>query len=253
MKKTKPKLVYEWRVPEGGGAPLLCMPNVPHALHGLAPRVIMGATEWNKYRATVYAEHKDICEICGAKLSGKRASGLPMHHAHEIYQLDYRTKTSTFIRACCICPTCHNFIHSGRAITMYKDHTPLWTKESVLEVARHGFELVHKWNQQHPDQPKLKCFQTFLDWMKEPTLESEMRSLAQEYQIELYHVPPTDTKGNWGKWKLVYDGTEYYSPYQSQAEWKVAMELRNTAQPKDLFDPKDMEELARVAAEEGLF
>lgn len=234
----------KWIAPEGGGAPLLTMPNIPHALHALAPRTIMGTTEWNKYRKKVYEEHEDICEICGQKLSGHRGDIYPLHQAHEIYNIDYKKKCCTFVRACCICPNCHNFIHSGRAITMYRNHIPLWDKAMMIGLAEHGFRLVAEWNKTH--STRLKCFDTFLNWLQEPSLEGEMRELIARYRTEFYHVPSTQTSEDWGKWRLVYDGVAYYSPYQSENEWAEAMKTeseKREEQNRQLFSGNEFEEL----------
>lgn len=239
----------KWTAPEGGGAPLLTMPNIPHPLHGegCQPRTIVGPTRWNQMRKECYEEHDDTCEICGQKLSGHRNYDTPLHNCHELFSYDYKTKTATFERLVCLCPKCHTgFIHSGRAITMYKNHTPLWTKEVMLDAAEHGFRLIHQWNKTH--QKKLQCFEAFLDWMAEPSLEGEMRELVQRYDIEFYHVPPTNTADDWGKWKLVYDGTEYYSPYQSEEEWAEAMKTeseKRAEQNAQLFSGDEFEELRR--------
>lgn len=235
LKKTSPSVA------------LLTMPNVPHACHGLAPRTVMPAKEWQAMRKACYAEHEDICEICGRKCGSQRGDQL-MHQAHEVYTLDYEQKTMTFVRVCCIDSQCHNFIHSGRAITMYKNHYPLWTKEFMLETARHGFELIHEWNVQHPNEPKLKCFQTFEDWLKEPSLHDELQQLIDENEIEFYHVPRTDRKRDWGQWRMIYNGVEYYSPYQTQADWEKEMESKNQAREagnKQLFEGDIFEELRR--------
>lgn len=233
----------KWCVPEDG-IPLLTMPNVPHALHGLAPRIIMGATEWNKTRKACYAEHDNICEICG-RLCGSKRGDQYMRQAHECYEIDYANKSCTFKRLCCICSSCHNVIHSGRAITMYKSHTPLWTKQSMLDLAEHGFRLIYKWNQQHPDK-QLKMFQTIEEWLKEPSLTDNLRRLIDQYHIEFYYVPETNTKEDWGKWKLIYNDVEYYSPYHSIEDWQAAMNKNNEhdkIERKQLFDGDEFAEL----------
>lgn len=250
--------VTKWIVPEGAGAPLLTMPNIPHPLHGggCQPRTIVGPSEWKKMREACYAEHNDTCEVCGQKLSAHRNTDNPIHHCHEAFDYDYKEKTLTFRRLVCICPKCHSFIHSGRAVTMYKDCVPLWTKETLLEAAEHGFKLIQQWNKQHPDQPKLKCFQTIEEWLKEPTLTEDLQKLIDQYEIEFYYVPNTDTKSNWGKWKMVYEGQEYWSPYQSQTQWAAAMGKKQTKEienSKNLFDPTEMDELAKLAESEGIF
>lgn len=239
--------ITKWQVPEGGGAPLLTMPNVPHDCHGRPPRTLMERKEWDAMRKACYAEHEDICEVCGRKCGSKRGDQR-MRQAHECYTIDYTKKTCTFERLYCICSVCHNFIHSGRAITMYKNHTPLWTKQSMLDLAEHGFRLVYEWNKRHPDEPKLKVFQTIEEWMEEPSLTTELQELVGQYEIEFYHVPRTDRKSDWGKWKLVYDGVEYYSTYASQADWEAAMVSKTEqrqVENKQLFDGDIFEELRR--------
>lgn len=248
---TLPTLKYSWRVPKENGAPILCQPNIPHALHGLAPRTIMGRTEWDLMRNECYEKCNRHCEICGAECpSGKM-------DAHELYNLNYKQKTATFVRLIGLCKTCHGgVIHSGRAITMYKKGLPFWDKEVMLKAARHGFELVHNWNKLHPEKPPLKMFQTILEWADEPSLELEMRELIKEYSIEFYRVPPTDTKNDWGKWKLIYEGEEYYSPYKTMEDWREAMEknnLKTLEENKNLFDPNEMNEQADRLLSLGIY
>lgn len=216
-----------------------------------APRAIMGTKAWNLMRHECYAACDYHCEICGAKCDRGKL------HAHELYDFDYKKKTSTFVRLIGVCVTCHTgVIHSGRAITCYKNHAFRWTKKVMLDAAEHGFQLVHKWNKLHPDDKPLRMFQTFKDWLKEPTLTEDLQALIDKYEIKFYGVPPTDTEDDWGKWKLIYNGAEYYSPYQSQAEWEAAMQENNQREAffnKDLFDTKGMDELAEVAGQEGIF
>lgn len=251
-KSKKPvALIKKWKVPSGGGAPHLCQPNIPHPLHGLAPRIIVGPTEWNRMRRECYEACERRCEICGeACLPGKM-------DAHELYDFDYESKSATFVRLIGLCKTCHGgVIHSGRAITMYKQQMPLWTEDVLIRAAEHGFRLVSRWNKQHPDDEPLRMFATFLDWMKVPTLGETIQNLATQYDIEFYDVPPTDGKDDWGQWKLVFNQTEYYSPYAIMAEWQAAMvknNAREEEQNKDLFDKAEMDRLAEAAAESGIF
>lgn len=241
------KKTTKWLVPEGGGAPLLTMPNIPHPLHGpgCQPRTIVGKTEWDKMRRECYAEHDDVCEICGQKLSGHLKDDYPLHHAHEAYDYNYEQRTLTFKRLICICPSCHSFIHSGRAITMYKNHAPLWNRDMLLDLVEKGFKLIHSWNKQHPDQPKLKCFETIEEWLDEPSLQLQLQALIDQYEIEFYYVPRTDAKGEWGNWRLIYDDEEYWSPYQNQAEWQVAMLGENTKAGEELFAGDEFEKLRK--------
>lgn len=187
-----------------------------------APRTIMGAKAWDEARKACYEACDRKCEICGADCPSGRMD------AHELYDINYKAKTCTFVRLIGLCKKCHSgVIHSGRAITMYKNHMPLWTKQIMLEAAEHGFELVQKWNKSHETDPPLKMFATIKDWLKEPSLQPELQGLIDKYGIEFYDVPATDTADDFGKWRLIYDGVEYFSPYKTKAEWEAAMEVKN--------------------------
>lgn len=120
---------------------------------------------------------------------------------------------------------CHRAIHSGRQLICYQNHEPWWTTEVMLGIARHAFELVHKWNKLHTE--KLKMFSGIHDWLEEPSLHDELQTMIDVYAIEFYAVPPTDTPEDWGKWKLIYNDTEYWSPYQSAEEWAEGMGVKD--------------------------
>lgn len=237
----------EWHAPITGGAPLLTMPNVPFPLQGLAPRTIMGMTAWNKLRKECYEAADNHCEICGVKCGTKR--GEPnMRQAHEVYDYDFTTYTATFVRAVCLCRKCHTgFIHSGRALTCYKNHEPLWTQDAMLNGAEHGFQLIQKWNKLHPDEEPLRAYETFNDWLEEPSLEGRLAELMAKYQIEMWCAPNRKEWDNaWGKWKLIYDGTEYYSPYQTREDWSIAVEGKDHGEVnKQLFEGNEFEELRK--------
>lgn len=235
-----------WFVPEGGGAPLLGMGNIARPLHGLAPRTIMGNYEWGKIRKACYEAANNHCEICGVALGTKRGDPL-MRQAHELYHYDYTEMVARFERPICLCSACHAFIHSGRAITCYKNHEPLWTKEYMLELAGRAFRLIDQWNKQHPDCEPVRVYETVLDWLEEPSLEPELTELIKQYNIEFWCAPNRKVWDNaWGKWRLIYNDTEYWSPYQSEAEWQEALRPhKESIENKDLFAGDEFEELRK--------
>lgn len=238
------KLQTKWTAPLGGGAPLLTMPNVPLPMHKLPPREIMGQTAWDKVRKQCYEDASDICEISGVKLGNGR-NGTILHHAHELYDFDFEKMEMRFIRPICISPIVHNFIHSGRAITCYTNHEPLWTKEYMLQIAETGFKLIADWNVIHPDSP-LYVYEAFTEWLKEPSLATEVQSLMDKYYIEMWSVPNRKEWDNaWGKWKLIYNDVEYYSPYQSREEWEDATQSQHPKENKELFAGDEFEALRR--------
>lgn len=235
-----------WFVPEGEGAPLLGMPNIPKPLHGLAPRTIMGDYEWGKIRKQCYEDAGDVCEICGQKLGSKRGEPM-MHAAHELYHYDYAERKATFDRPICICPICHNFIHSGRAITCYRNHEPLWTKEYMLTIAEAGFKVISEWNKKHPNSEPIRVYEVVLNWLEEPELEEPLTKLIEQYGIEFWCAPRRKLWDNaWGKWRLIYNDTEYWSPYQSAEEWEQSVEPhKQSVENQDLFAGEEFEELRR--------
>lgn len=242
------KIVNEWKVPEGSGIPLLTMPNIPKPLHGdgMQPRTIVGKTEWDKMRKACYEEHDDVCEICGTKCRSTREGDLPLHQCHELFSYDFVECIAKFERLCCICYRCHMFIHSGRAITMYRNHNPWHTKDYMVDLARHGFELISKWNKLHPDEEPLRLWSTIVGWCNEPSLGNAISQMIDDYDIHFYSAPNAmGENGTWNKWKLIYDGEEYYSPYQDDRDWEVAMDKKSGIDNTSLFVGDEFEELRR--------
>ena len=65
------KLVTEWKCPEGGGAPIIAMPNIPKPLHLVNPRNLLGKKTWDIMRKSCYAKADLTCEICWKTISTK--------------------------------------------------------------------------------------------------------------------------------------------------------------------------------------
>lgn len=212
------ELRTKWECPEEGGVPLLTMPNLPKPTHTLAPRNIFGKSVWDTMRKRGYFFANYKSEISGE--DGSAPGGL---HFHEGYSIDYETGTSTFKRGFAITPLEHvYFIHSGRAITLYKNKNYLYSAPKLLEGAEHGFKLIYEWNKAHPDEPKLKCYNTFLDYLKEPDLIKPMEELIKKYEIEFWTEDKTK-RAPWGEWKVVIGNKEYPTPYKDIHAWEEAM------------------------------
>lgn len=228
-KKYPIELRTKWKCPEDGGAPLLTMPNLPKPLHTVCPRNIIGGPAWEKMRKRGYymAHYK-------SEISGEDGSDPGALHFHEAYDIDYEKGISTFKRGFAITPLEHvYFIHSGRAITLYKNKNVLYSATKLLEGAEHGFKLIHEWNKEHPNEPKLKAYKTFLEYLKQDELRPRMEELIDKYEIEFWGE---DTKkfAEWGDWKMVMivNGREkeYPTPYPDYQAWEEAMK---TAAAKD--------------------
>ena len=218
----------KWQAPAGTGVGLITMPNVPRPLHGLPPRKIMGQTEWDKMRKRCYYNAGYKCEVCGCEPPKGQL------HAHELYTVDWKEGTSTFNRCIAICKQDHDFIHSGRLVTLHKSGNPLYSKEYVLGVVEKGFKLIYDANKEY--NAGLKAYATFLEYLKVPSLCMEMVKLIDKYNIECYSEPKKIAK--WGEWRLVWRGKEYYTPYKNEGEWKDAMvEYSKTDTKRQVKDP----------------
>lgn len=163
-----------WDCPDKADARILAGPNLAKPLHSLNPRTIMGGPAWDRMRKRVYYLAKYKCEICGADCSEPGSMD-----AHELYSIDYEAGTATFSLVIGICKACHNFYHSGRLITLFKQGVPFYSKEIILSIVEHGFKLIYDWNKAHPDEPKLKAYATFLEYAKQPELAEQMEKLIE--------------------------------------------------------------------------
>lgn len=225
MEKKYPiELRTKWECPTDGGAPLLTMPNLPKPLHTVCPRNIVGGPTWEKMRKRGYytANYK-------SEISGEDGSTPGALHFHEAYDIDYEKGVSTFKRGFAITPLEHvYFIHSGRAITLYKKKNPLYSANKLLEGAEHGFKLIHDWNVAHPDKPPLKAYQTFLKYLRFEELAPRVEELISKYKIEFWGEDKKKM-AEWGDWKMVMivkgREKEYPTPYPNYAAWEEAMHL----------------------------
>lgn len=218
LKEYDVRLVTKWEPPEGGDLrPLIAMPNIPKPLHGVAPRTLLGAPIWNRMRRSAYALAEDTCEICGEKPENPRH-----RHGHEVYSIDYEKGVAKFVRVFCICALDHlACIHTGRAITLFKQGNPLYPKEFLLEGAEKAFKTIYEYNQDHPGAD-LRAYVTFLEYLKQDELKEPMEELIKKYDVKFY-MEDHKKLAKWGDWKLVIGKNEYPTPYKDEDEWEEAM------------------------------
>lgn len=91
---------------------ILCSGRIPKPLHGLAPRVILGQSWWNKTRKAAYASTNYHCLACGVHKS--KAQSRQWLEGHELYDIDFVAGVSVYLRTVPLCHYCHNYIHEGR-------------------------------------------------------------------------------------------------------------------------------------------
>lgn len=176
---------------------ILCHPNIPQPLHGIAPREIMGRKWWDKTRKEVYASSNFHCRACGVhKRHARRYQWL---EAHEFWHVDYQTGTCTITSIEPLCHFCHNFIHTGRLSAILGTDKPL---EEVIAILEHGFAVLSKHN--------LQCFPFTLEFAK---------SLgARTFGVTAYEVKENPSI-KWENWKLIWEGQEYFSNFKHQEDW----------------------------------
>ena len=217
------KTAKKWTAPPKNDVRLLGMPNIPHPLQGpnLQPRTLVGSSNWERIRKQCYADAGYKCEICGYEHQ------VPADlHAHEFYDIDYEKGTSTFKGVACLCRRCHlYFIHSGRALTMYKHGDSLFSKERLLDGVEHGFKLISEYNKTH--KGKIYVFSAIAAYMEEPELKAPMEELINRYHIEFYKPVAGKKQAAWEDWKLIWDGREYKTPYATSKDWEEKMEEMN--------------------------
>lgn len=209
--------VDKWIAPTANGAPLLCMPNIPKPLHHCCPRNIEGQTRWDLMRTKCYMEADYQCQSCGKYLGAGKCE------AHELYSIDWKNHTAKFERCVCLCSACHNTIHSGRAITMYRKGEAPFNSAYMTKLAKKAFITVAEWNRNNVDEP-LRLYGTIVEWMKDPELSKWIEPMVEQYNIKFYsHFDPGEDKKSWGKWRLLYKGKEYEPKYKDAKEWQEAM------------------------------
>lgn len=218
------KKVFAWTAPKEDGAPIIAMPNVPAPLHRVAPRTVLGDSTWTHMRKYCYYNADYKSQISGIDLDGS-TNDLKCN-AHELYSYDYIHGKAYFERAVCISPIEHNFIHSGRMLTMYKKGNPLMPKSYLLKIVENGFKIIYDWNKAHPKERPLRVYATLADFARVPSLEKEMRELIDKYEIKFYQEDE-DYSAKWGEWSLLIGKKEYKTPYATRADWEKAMELND--------------------------
>lgn len=129
--RSKERLVK--RKPE-----LLLCPNIPKPMHGLAPRVVLGQSWWDKTRREAYKSNLYHCLACGVyKYKARYRQWL---EGHEIYETDYLLGRHYYVETVPLCHLCHNYIHSGRLEALREEGRITHTKYRA--VVEHGDSIL---------------------------------------------------------------------------------------------------------------
>lgn len=186
-KKLRAKKVLALR-PE-----LLLGPNVPKPMHGVAPRVVLGAKWWNAERKAAYNRAGYRCQACGVmKWEAKSRKWL---EAHEQYKIDYDKGLMHYVKAVALCHYCHNYIHDGRLNSLLLKGKV--THAKFAAIMQHGDAVLaaaglHRKSYKEREADYVKLL------------------LAGEV------VP-------WHKWRLVIGRKKFPPKFKSAAQWYEAM------------------------------
>lgn len=91
---------------------LLLQDPVPPALHGMAPRTILGDPWWDRERHAAAAQNQHKCWACN--IPKDKARKHKWLEGHERYKIDWKKGTCTLVEVVSLCHYCHNYIHLGR-------------------------------------------------------------------------------------------------------------------------------------------
>ena len=176
---------------------ILTHPNIPKPLHGINPRTILGKEWWDKTRFEAQKKTGYRCAACGVHKS--EAKGKKWLECHEFWDINYENGICKVKSIEPLCHYCHNFIHSGRlAMIINKEKSA----EEVISILEHGFLILSSNN--------LKVFP--------PTLK-----FANSIGVFTWGVEPYNIKINkalkWSDYKMVLNGVEYSSKFNSVKEW----------------------------------
>jgi hypothetical protein len=114
---------------------LLLQQQIPIAMHGVSPRLIIGGTLWKMRRDAVYELYGHTCAACGRK----HKDGL---EAHECYDIDYKKCVMTFKEIVGLCFRCHRYIHPGHLKSLVRDK--IITEREAEEIIKRGNKILVK-------------------------------------------------------------------------------------------------------------
>lgn len=186
---ARPKV--EWvRRPE-----ILLNENIPLPLHGIAPRVVLGAKWWEATRQAAYRSTSFHCVACG--IWKGVAEYRQWLEGHEVYQIDYQRGRAVYIETVPLCHLCHNFIHDGRLQALLEQGKIQQAKYAA--ILQHGHRVLTAVGLRRPTHAER---------------ENVITDLIVKGDV-----------ASWDKWRLVIDGVEYPPLYQTFDDWKKAFKV----------------------------
>ena len=170
---------------------LLC-PNIPKPMSGVAPRVVLGQTWWNRTRDAAASLTYQHCAACGVYRS--EAQFRQWLEGHEMYDIDYQRGRMVYTETVSICHACHNFVHDGRMRALVAKGDMAEAK--YVTIMQHGQRVLEEAN------------------LCKPTPE-ELEEEQLDYLL-------TNATAPWGTWRMVVEGKEYPPKFKNAEAWRLA-------------------------------
>lgn len=103
-------------------------------MHGLAPRIVLGAKWWNQTRQAAYRSTLWHCVACG--VPNRIARFRQWLEGHELYEVDYPAGRLYYVETVPLCHCCHNYVHDGRLCSLLKKDQVSCQK--YVAIIQHG-------------------------------------------------------------------------------------------------------------------
>lgn len=184
---------------------LLLDPTVPPPLHGLSPRVILGAKWWDVVRKEAYAKHDDTCHACGVHKS--KAFYKKYLEGHEKYDIDYEKCTIVLDEIVALCHLCHNYIHVGRLLSLYR--SGVVSRNYVTTVLDNGITLLSKEGLKPQATQAIHWLMLQKGYSKSDAI---FYAIKQDLPREKFDIE------TWDDWKIIINGVTYQG--NTQSEWR---------------------------------
>ena len=127
---------------------LLCAGNIPQPMHGLSPRIVLGARWWKAVREEVFKSTDYHCLACSTHKSFTLLrSGL---EGHEVYDIDYLLGRMAYVEAVPLCRACHAYVHSGRLKAMLEER--IISHAYYVSIVQHGDRVLWKYGLRHREE-----------------------------------------------------------------------------------------------------
>jgi len=150
-------------------------------MHGMAPRVVLGARWWDETRKAAYKSTGYHCVACG--VHKRDAEGRQWLEGHEAYRVDYTKLRMKYLECVPLCHYCHNYLHRGRLDALLESGEVHQAK--YVAIIQHGDRVLREAG-------------------LEPKRPHESLVINQD---------------EWGRWRLVVGRRRFKPLFSSYEEW----------------------------------